>query len=87
MEPSIVRESSTPLYHNYGMTAFIYRKKMDQNRMEHLLETLHSVVKFGGQALGRVARNAQYRASLSAEFVKRVDNGESATFYLALSWG
>lgn len=63
-------------YHDQSILSFQYQKNIDQNRMEHLLVTLHSVVKFGGQALGRITRNAQYRRSLSSDFVNRVDNGE-----------
>ncbi|GJJ13160.1 hypothetical protein Clacol_007411 [Clathrus columnatus] len=76
LDPSIIRKPLIISKYGYDISAFQYEKQIDQNRMNHLLETLLSVVKFGSQGLSRIARNALYRKSFTVDFVKRVDNAD-----------
>lgn len=49
-----------------------YERPFDQAYVNHLLETLLSVVKFGGQGFGKTARMNSVRRSYSSELVERI---------------
>ena len=49
--------------------------------MDHLLETLLSLVKFGGQGFGRVARGSPFKTSNHPGLIERIDAGEPLLNY------
>ena len=59
------------------LQSFSYERPFDQAYVNHLLETLLSVVKFGGQGFGKTARMNSVRRSYSSELVERILSGES----------
>ena len=58
------------------LQSFSYERSFDQAYVNHLLETLLSVVKFGGQGFGKTARMNSVRRSYSSELVERILSGE-----------
>lgn len=64
------------MYNGREISGFTYTRRFDQHRVDHLVESLLSLTKFGGQGFGRVARSTQFRRSSHAGFVDRVDAGK-----------
>ncbi|KAF8588312.1 hypothetical protein K439DRAFT_1629769 [Ramaria rubella] len=73
LEPSIRRIPFSATYNNYEIAGFTYENRFDQHRLDHILETLLSLAKFGGQGFGRIARSSQVRKSNHQGFLERVD--------------
>lgn len=59
------------------LQSFSYERSFDQSYVNYLLETLLSVVKFGGQGFGKTARVNSVRRSYSSELVERMLSGGS----------
>lgn len=80
LDPSILRNPSAATYNGREITGFTYARRFDQHSVNHLLETLLSLIKFGGQGFGRIARSSQFQRSNHAGFVHRVQAGKSRPF-------
>ena len=64
------------MYDGREINGFTYTRRYDQHSVDHLLETLLSLIKFSGQGFGRVTRSLQFKRSSHAGFMDRVDAGE-----------
>ncbi|KAF8510422.1 Dopey, N-terminal-domain-containing protein [Hysterangium stoloniferum] len=76
LDPAIRRKPFTKTYNNFQISGFVYELRFDEHRMNHLLEILISVIKFGGQGFSRVARNTPFKKSNHPGFVARVDGAK-----------
>jgi len=76
LDPSMKRIPSFTKINGKQLQSFSYERSFDQTYVNHLLETLLSVVKFGGQGFGKTARTSSVRKSHSSELVERILSGE-----------
>lgn len=77
LDPSMKRIPSVTKINGRELQSFSYERSFDQAYVNHLLETLLSVVKFGGQGFGKTARMNSVRRSYSSELVERILSGGS----------
>lgn len=75
LDPSVKRVSSITKINGKELQIFSYERSFDQSYVNHLLETLLSVIKFGGQGFGKTARMSSVRRSHSSELVERILSG------------
>ena len=54
---------------------FYYERPLDQRYFTHLLETLLSVVKFGGQGSSKIARGTALSRSTNVDLLERLQAG------------
>ena len=54
---------------------FYYERPLDQRYFTHLLETLLSVVKFGGQGFSKIARGTALSRSANVDLLERLQAG------------
>ncbi|KAH9996513.1 Dopey, N-terminal-domain-containing protein [Russula vinacea] len=76
LDPSMKRMPSVTKINGKELQGFSYERSFNQTYVNHLLETLLSVVKFGGQGFGKTARMSSVRRSYSSELVERILSGE-----------
>jgi len=57
------------------LQGYSYERPFDQTYVNHLLETLLSVVKFGGQGFGKTARTSSIRRCQHSGLVERIQSG------------
>jgi hypothetical protein len=84
LDPSMKRISSVTKINGKELQGFSYERSFDQTYVNHLLETLLSVVKFGGQGFGKTARMNLVRRSHSSGLVDRILSGELHCFFTQL---
>lgn len=72
LDPSMKRISFVTKINGRELQGFSYERAFDQSYVNHLLETLLSVVKFGGHGFGKTARMNSVRRSYSSELVERI---------------
>ncbi|CCM03665.1 uncharacterized protein FIBRA_05809 [Fibroporia radiculosa] len=77
--PSILRSPSIKEVDGKQLQGFSYDCPFDQRYINHVLETLLSVVKFGGQGFSKTARTTAMNRSPYAELLQRLQNVD-ATF-------
>lgn len=82
LDPSVVRSRSVMKINARELQDFAYESPMDQRLINHLLDTLLSVVRFGGQGFVKVANSTPIRRSLHSGLVKRVESCEWNAMYL-----
>lgn len=58
------------------LQAFHYERSFDQRYIIHVLETLQSVNKFGGQGFSRVARSTPVSRSFSPKLLQRLQSSK-----------
>ena len=80
LDTSIKRIPSVTKINGKELQGFSYERSFDQTYVNHLLETLLSVVKFGGQGFGKTARMNSVRRSNSSGLVERILSGEFRCF-------
>jgi hypothetical protein len=80
LDPSVKRIPSVTKINGKPLQSFSYERSFDQTYVNHLLETLLSVVKFGGQGFGKTVRASPVRKSHSPELVERIISGELHRF-------
>ena len=73
--PSIRRVPSTTNVNGKQLQGYSYERPFDQTYVNHLLETLLSVVKFGGQGFGKTARTSLVRRCQHSGLVERIQSG------------
>ncbi|KAI0639909.1 Dopey, N-terminal-domain-containing protein [Trametes polyzona] len=78
-DPAIRYSPSTTELKGKQLQGFVYERSFDQRYVNYLLETLLSVVKFGGQGFSKVARNTPISRSLYSSLLQRLQT-VSATF-------
>ena len=81
LDPSMKRIPSVTKINGKELQGFSYERSFDQTYVNHLLETLLSVVKFGGQGFGKTARMNLVRRSHSSGLVERILSGELLCFF------
>ncbi|KAG5220330.1 Dopey, N-terminal-domain-containing protein [Salix suchowensis] len=77
--PLIRRMQTSHKLKGRELQGFYYEKTFDQRYVSHLLETLLSVVRFGGQGFVRTARVTQIKRSLHPSLLKRTESGLSVS--------
>jgi hypothetical protein len=77
LDPSMKRIPFVTKINGRELQNLSYERSFDQAYVNHLLETLLSVVKFGGQGFGKTARMNSVRRSYSSELVERILSGGS----------
>ena len=80
LDPSILRTSTTAKVHGKELPGFLYERPFDQRYIQHLLETLLSIVRFGGQGFAKTARTTAIRRTYHAGLRQRVDAGKLLPF-------
>ncbi|KAI0375501.1 hypothetical protein BV20DRAFT_986250 [Pilatotrama ljubarskyi] len=78
-DPTIRYTTSTTELKGKQLQGFTYERPFDQRYVNYLLETLLSVVKFGGQGFSKVARSTAIGRSLYGNLLQRLQS-VSATF-------
>ena len=74
-DPSIRRVPSTNV-NGKQLQGYSYERPFDQTYVNHLLETLLSVIKFGGQGFGKTARTSLVRRCQHSGLVERIQSGK-----------
>lgn len=74
LDPSVRRSRSFTRINGRELQDFVYDAPMDQRLINYLLDTLLSVVRFGGQGFVKVANSTPIRKSLHPGLVKRVES-------------
>ena len=74
LDPSVRRSRSVTRINDRELQDFTYDAPMDQRLINHLLDTLLSVVRFGGQGFVKVANSTPIRRSLHPDLVSRVES-------------
>jgi len=74
LDPSVRRSRSATKINDRELQDFTYDAPMNQRLINHLLDTLLSVVRFGGQGFVKVANSTPIRRSLHSGLVRRVEN-------------
>ena len=75
LDPAIRRLPTTAKIHGKELSGFLYERSFDQRYIHHLLETLLSVVRFGGQGFAKTARSTAVRRTLHGGLLERIDAG------------
>ncbi|KAI9057020.1 hypothetical protein FKP32DRAFT_1598504 [Trametes sanguinea] len=71
-DPTIRYTPSTTELNGKQLQGFIYERSFDQRYVNYLLETLLSIVKFGGQGFSKVARSTPVGRSLYSALSQRL---------------
>lgn len=79
LDPSVRRSRSVTKINDRELQDFTYDASMNQRLINHLLDTLLSVVRFGGQGFVKVANSTPIRRSLHPGLVKRVESCKWST--------
>ncbi|KAI0271467.1 Dopey, N-terminal-domain-containing protein [Gloeopeniophorella convolvens] len=72
LDPNVRRIPSVIKLNGKQLQAFSYERPFDQTYINYLLETLLSVVKFGGQGFGKTARTSLIRRSYHSQLAERI---------------
>lgn len=62
-------------YNGRQVQGFYYERPFDQRYFTHLLETLLSVVKFGGQGFSKITRGTVLSRSANIDLLERLQTG------------
>ncbi|KAH9948184.1 Dopey, N-terminal-domain-containing protein [Amylocystis lapponica] len=73
-DPSIRRSPFTVELHGKQLQGFDYDRPFDQRYANHLLETLLSIVKFGGQGFSKIARTTAINRSPYVGLLQRLQS-------------
>ncbi|KAG9123031.1 hypothetical protein FRC07_000333 [Ceratobasidium sp. 392] len=73
LDPAIKRTSATFTFNGRDTRGYIYERPIDQRRFIYILETLLSVVRYGGQGFGRVARTTIVQRTLYPGLMARAE--------------
>ncbi len=74
-DPNIRYAPSTTELKGKQLQGFAYERPFDQRYINYLLETLLSVVKFGGQGFSKVARSTPISRSMYSNLLQRLQSG------------
>lgn len=76
LDSSIRRTLTAVQVQGKELTGFLYDRPFDHRYIYHLLETLLSIVRFGGQGFAKTARSTPIRRTHHSELRERVEIGE-----------
>ena len=84
LDPATVRSPTVFKVRGRELPGFLYERPYDQRIASHLLETLLSIVNFGGQGFAKAARTSAIKRSQHSGLIQRVANSEHIlrTIYL-----
>ena len=74
-DPNVRYSPSTTELKGKQLQGFVYERAFDQHYVNYLLETLLSVVKFGGQGFSKIARNTPITRSQYGSLLQRLQHG------------
>ncbi|KAF8079121.1 Dopey, N-terminal-domain-containing protein [Lyophyllum atratum] len=75
LDPSVLRKPSTAKVHGRELQMFLYERPFDQRYINHLLDMLLYIIRFGGQGFAKTARSTPVRRSHHPGLVQRVEAG------------
>ena len=75
-DPQIRRLRSNEEHNGRSIQAFRYEKSFDQRYTSHLLDNLLSIVKFGGQGFGKIARSTAINRTSHVALLERIQMGK-----------
>ncbi|KAG8710253.1 hypothetical protein FRC11_004702, partial [Ceratobasidium sp. 423] len=78
LDPSIKRSSATFTFNGRDTRGFTYERPMDQRKLAYILESLLSVIRYGGQGFGRVARTTPIQRTLYPGLMARAEAAQVA---------
>jgi hypothetical protein len=78
LDPGIHRVSSVVEVNGKELHDFSYERPYDQSYLKYVLETLLSVVRFGGQGFNKTARTSYIRKSHHDGLKARIETGLSS---------
>lgn len=76
MDPSVRRTPTITKVRGKELQCYVYERPFDQRYINHLLEMLLSIIRFGGQGFAKTARTTPIRRSHHAGLIQRVESGE-----------
>ncbi|THH33130.1 hypothetical protein EUX98_g1019 [Antrodiella citrinella] len=71
-DPQILRVRSVEEHNGRSIHAFRYERPFDQRYISHLLDSLLSIVKFGGQGFSKVAKSAAISRTTHSGVLERI---------------
>lgn len=74
LDPSIRWSQVTTPVHHRELLGFVYERPFDQRHLNHLLETLLAIIRFGGQGFAKTARSTHVRKTLHSGLLERLDS-------------
>ncbi|KAG8740013.1 hypothetical protein FRC10_004853 [Ceratobasidium sp. 414] len=84
LDPAVKRNSATFTFNGRDTRGYVYERPMDQRKFIYILETLLSVVRYGGQGFGRVARTTIVQRTMYPGLMARAEAAQvvhpNATF-------
>jgi len=80
LDPSIMRSPTVFKVRGRELPGFIYERPFDQRMINHLLETLLSIINFGGQGFAKAAKSAVIKRSHYLRLVQRVSTSTFSFF-------
>ncbi|CAE6478176.1 unnamed protein product [Rhizoctonia solani] len=78
LDPAIKRSSATFTFNGRDTRGFTYERPMDQRKLAYILESLLSVIRYGGQGFGRVARTTPIQRTLYPGLMTRAEAAQVA---------
>lgn len=83
LDPAIAPQRETIRLADIDVPLLVYRRKFDQARLEHVLDSLLSLARFGGQGFIRISKGTFLKHSLDAQLRSRArDRGFETLTYL-----
>jgi hypothetical protein len=76
LDPAVRRSRSITKLYGKELQDFAYEGLLDQRLVNYLLDTLLSIVRFGGQGFAKVARTTQIRHSPHPGLIERAEVGK-----------
>ena len=76
LDPAVRRLPTTTTLARRDIASFVYEIQFDQRRLNYLLVTLLSLVRFGGQSFDKIARGTLLKRSIHTELVRRAHEGQ-----------
>ncbi|KAI5833359.1 hypothetical protein K523DRAFT_343112 [Schizophyllum commune Tattone D] len=83
LDPGIRRSPSLTKIHGKELQSFMYERPFDQRYIQHLLDLLLSVMRFGGQGFAKTVRTTPVRRTPNADLIARLEKsgGDADTSY------
>ncbi|EGO05284.1 hypothetical protein SERLA73DRAFT_82881 [Serpula lacrymans var. lacrymans S7.3] len=73
LDPTIRRSAMVAKVHGREIQSFVYDRSFDQRYVNHLLEILLSIIRFGGQGFAKAARGTTVKRSQHPALLQRLE--------------
>ncbi|KAG6851405.1 hypothetical protein H0H93_005803 [Arthromyces matolae] len=73
LDPAMKRSPSIAKVHGKELQIFLYERPFNQSYMNHLLDLLLSIIRFGGQGFAKTAKATPIRRSHHTSLVQRIE--------------